>query len=508
MELELKKNRLDHYETGPELTWTQEETAETIVPDYCPDIARIIAADGCAYLHSRELREDHAELSGTICLTVLYVPEKEGGIRSLDINIPFTSKSERGSFADSQMLLADTQIELLDTRMLNPRKVFTHCKLVHRASGYRKAQMCFCSDNDGAQDFHLEKLREERSVILLSAIAEKDFTFTEELSVSSGRSGAAALLHSRVSTVVTETKLVGSKLIFKGMFHVQILYRGTDDTYGMTTAELPFSQIMESEAAGEQAAVQMSLQLTGAELHIMDEQDGRRIEVTFYVRASAQLRETHSLQLLSDLYSTAWDTSYEAVPLQMTSAHRCFTHRQTVREVLEMGGRAESLLALWVTCTPVAVSGSERATLRTNLLVRAIVADEGGAPMLAERRMEVTGQLDLLRDEKIHVRACCPETPQGTLTDRGIEVRFPVEFTVEAVTEQKRVCISSANLDESAPRDMSGAPSLVLRRLGKQESAWDLAKSCNSTIADLMAANQLEGEIPTDRLLLIPRKRA
>ena len=46
MELELKKTCLDAYETGGELTLTQEETAETIVPDYCPDIARIIETDG------------------------------------------------------------------------------------------------------------------------------------------------------------------------------------------------------------------------------------------------------------------------------------------------------------------------------------------------------------------------------------------------------------------------------------------------------------------------------
>ena len=35
MELELKKTCLDAYETSAELTLTQEETAETIVPDYC-----------------------------------------------------------------------------------------------------------------------------------------------------------------------------------------------------------------------------------------------------------------------------------------------------------------------------------------------------------------------------------------------------------------------------------------------------------------------------------------
>lgn len=88
MELELKKTSLDAYETGGELALTQEETAETIVPDYCPDIARIIETDGKVYLHSRELRDGKAEVSGTVRVTVLYTPEGEGGIRTLEFAMP------------------------------------------------------------------------------------------------------------------------------------------------------------------------------------------------------------------------------------------------------------------------------------------------------------------------------------------------------------------------------------------------------------------------------------
>ena len=59
-------------------------------------------------------------------------------------------------------------------------------------------------------------------------------------------------------------------------------------------------------------------------------------------------------------------------------------------------------------------------------------------------------------------------------------------------------------------KELSGTPSLVLRCLGKQECAWDLAKRYNTTIAAILSANQLESEeeLGRDQLLLIPRKRA
>ena len=46
--------------------------------------------------------------------------------------------------------------------------------------------------------------------------------------------------------------------------------------------------------------------------------------------------------------------------------------------------------------------------------------------------------------------------------------------------------------------------------MGRQESAWDLAKKYNTTIDSILSANQLEGEedLPREKLLLIPRKRA
>ena len=63
MELELKKECLDTYELGEPQTLTQEETAETIVPDYCPDIARIISAEGVVCLHGGTERDG---VTGTV----------------------------------------------------------------------------------------------------------------------------------------------------------------------------------------------------------------------------------------------------------------------------------------------------------------------------------------------------------------------------------------------------------------------------------------------------------
>ena len=512
MELELKKKCFDAYETGGELTVTQEETAETIVPDYCPDIARIIETEGKIYIHNRELRDGRAEITGTVRVTVLYTPDGESGIRTLEFAMPFTAESDGRGLTGCAAVLAETEPEFLETRMLNPRKVFTHCKLVTRLTGFQRRPLWICTDVEAGPELCIEKKQEQQHVILLTHIVEKDFTFSEQMDLSPGREGAAELLTSQVCPAVTETKIVGSKLLFKGIFTFSLLYRTADGRCCTSSGELPFSQIMEVEGVPEGAEPTVQLQLTGADLQVDGaDAEGREIAVTLYLHATALVRQTQEVSILSDLYSTAYDLTYDAAPLELTCLREQLARRQSVREVLEIRVVADSILALSATCGAVSVSREGgTAVLRTGATVRALYLDEGGAPLVAERCVDVSCQLELPEDCHVTARAVCPEEIQGSLGDRGIEVRFPVEFQAEASAQVKKVCITAARVNTDAPKDLAGAPSLVLRCLGRQETAWDLAKRHNTTISAILSANQLEseGDIAAEALLLIPRKRA
>lgn len=507
MELELKKECLEAFEPGEQQILTQEETAETIVPDYCPDIARIISTEGAVYLRGTET--EASGVSGSVRVTVLYTPEGESGVRTLEFAIPFAAEGE--GLADCVHIAADTELELLESRMLNPRKVFTRCKLVTRLTGYRRVSLCISTDVEADAAWHLEKRQQSQPVSLLRQITERDLTFSDGMPLSLGREGAAEVLCSRVCGTVTETKPVGSKLLFKGVFAVSVLYRSVSGKLASATAELPFSQIMETEDAGERAQASVHLRMTGADIQIDGGDDeGRQISVTLYCHAMAFLRESREVPLLTDLYSTAYEMHYEPARMELCSLFETVTRRQMVREMLETGTAAETLLSVYADCGAVAVSREgDTVQLRSCVTLRALYLDENGACLSTQRRVEVSCPMEVPRDCVVTAGAVCGEEAQGTLGDRGIEVRVPVDFQVELYSQCRQMCVSAASLDEGAPRDLSGAPSLILRYVGKQESPWELAKRYHTTISDILAANRLETEtdIPSERLLLIPKKR-
>ena len=107
MELELKKEQFACCRALPPLSDTHEETAETIVPDYLPDIGRIVDACGCLLLRSREIADGRASVSGLVRMTLLYVAEDGQGLRSFEYSLPLEYTME-GRVADGA---ADTCLE-------------------------------------------------------------------------------------------------------------------------------------------------------------------------------------------------------------------------------------------------------------------------------------------------------------------------------------------------------------------------------------------------------------
>lgn len=509
MELELKQAAFDCYETSADAAITQEESAEHIVPDYCPDIARVIDSTGSVYVHSRELRDGKAEITGAVQVTVLYFPDGESGIRTLEFALPFSVQGE----GKGDRLLAEPELESIETRLVNPRKISTRCRLLTRLTAGQRVRTQCCEDvEDGEGSLGIEKKQETYHASAVTQILEKDFTFSDTFHISPGKEAAEELVLKKVRPAISETKLIGSKLILKGVFTVEFLCRSAGNQYYAASGELPFSQILEAEEPAENAACQALLQLTGAEFQLDSEgDDGHAISVTLYLHAWASLREERELTLLTDLYSTAYDLTYEAAPVSFSEFAQNLLRRQNVREVLEIGVTAKSLLSLDANCGAVTVTRErEVVTLRTTASLRALYLDEGGTPLVSERRVEVSAQLELPEECQVTARACCAEEVQGSLADRGIEVRFPVDFAVEAISRRKVPAVTSVKLDDEKPKDLSGQPSVVLRYLDGGESLWDLAKRYSTTGADILAANELETEadVPGDRLLLIPRKRS
>ena len=508
MELELKKEHFDCYRPAAPIISTREESAETIVPDYSPDVGRIVDVSACLLPRSQTITDGRLSVEGLIRLTLLFMAEEAQGLRSLEYTIPF-EQSER--LPDGcEKVSVEGRVCNPEVRLLNPRKLFTRMDVEWRFTPYCRETLSVCGEIPEQAAYAIETLCEKHEVSLIRAIGEKDFVFSDEMSIPGGREALCELLCARIKPRVTETKSIGSKAVLKGVVCVSLLYAAEDGKLCSYAEELPFSQILDGIAEGEGGDVSAStvLNLSGCEIHTGGEENsGHTVSVKLFMNAFVVLRGTETVNCITDLYSTAYEFDAQTERVELWHAPETLTVTQSVREQLDTGTGVKCVLS-----TDVCFGGAsarqegDRTVLRAAATVSALYLDESDVPRAASRRIEVAAESAMGGD--VQAEAVCSGDITASINANGIELRFPVDFTVLSAEATPCVCLTELSAEKP---DAQGCdlPSLVLRSLCEGETLWDVAKQYRTTIAEILSANELSGSAAAEagQMLLIPRKR-
>ena len=507
MELELTRMELGCYQPVLDTTAYREETLEMIVPATCPDILRIVDTEGRACLRQREAMDGSVQLAGSVKLTALYLPDGMEGIWKLEGEVPFQCVVENANVTSRCAVVASARVVAAETRAINPRKVLFRVSVALCVQAYAPGTADFCVGVEDEERWGVQQWLESCQSSLITCVQEKAFSFSDELTIPGSKPAVSELLRSRCAVYCNESKVIGSKLIFKGGITVELLCRGEDATLFQTDFDLPFSQIMEVTPPEEEADCRLEITLTDWQFQLMGE-EGRLINAQLELCAQAVLRETRSAQLLTDAYSIHHPVTCEDQLISLSELVERGNHRQTVREVLETGDTAKSVYEARLNVGQVAVEREgdcwvARAEAQFHVLYCAVEEEYASV----SRQIPVSCQIDLPENCQISC-GCVGEDVQASATAGGIEARFTLNFQVSALSHGRVRNLCAIHLDEEAQDPSAKQPSIVLRRMGKEERLWEIAKCYYTTSEEIIQANDLSGEqAAVGQFLLIPRKR-
>ena len=509
MELELDRTQLNGFETVLDTAVCHEETLETIVPDACPDIRTVCDTEGVVLLKRKETQDGRAECAGAVQAVILYLPDGADGIRRMDVTIPFTCGMDHADITNGCSVAAMPYLQAIETRLLNPRKVLVRVNLSIQLRVFAPVSTAVCGGVLEPESAGVQQMTEQFDTCVIACMQEKPFPYSDEVSLPASKPEAESLLKSRAALRCSEAKVIGNKLIFKGDVRVQLLYRSVEG--GLCTAEfeIPFSQIMEVSGAGEEATCEVQMALTDLDCALEEGSGGRTFRITMGLLAQATVRDMRTVNMLTDVYSTAYELVSETQSYILNQVLDHGEKEQTVREILETGVLARDVFDAYVTVGSVNQSWEgERLILNADVQVTVLYQTEEGGYTAAVRTIPVNCPLELPHTAICSCWCVCTSPVYATPTSGGIEVRFPICFHYTADEGHKILSVTAVRLNEEAPRDHTALPSIVLRMVGPGERLWDIAKAYGTTTCDIVQANALEEDaIPEGQLLLIPRKR-
>ena len=511
MELELCKETYSCYDALPPLIETREQSTETIVPDYCPDIARIVEGSGCLFLRSREITDGRVSVSGTLRVTLLYIADGNGGLKSFVYTLPVEETLDGRLREGCGEVNVTGCVSALEVRALNPRKITTRAAVELTAAPYCASQLTVCGDVAARAENGIEILCETQKISIVEALRSKDFVFADEVQLASSKEPVAELLREDASVRTTECRLLGGKVIVKGVVSVELLYLSEGGTLCSAAAELPFSQIIEGcEGADESFSASAAVCLTGAEFRLGGESgDAHSVSAKLFLQAFVVLRRRLSVRCITDLYSTSCALSAQMQTLELCAGVETVTQEQSVRESIETGVEVSSVLSACVSFVSISMAQEEQTALpRCTAMIRVLYLDEGGAPLVVERSTEIAARIPVPEGCTAAVRGVTACEVSAAAASGGIEVRFPALFTLECTSHRRCACLCEL---QSEPQQESAVelPALVLRAMKPGERLWDLAKAYRTTVTEILSANEMadESSACAGGMLLIPRRR-
>lgn len=509
MELEFDRDILKHYETVLDTTVCQEETLESIVPDACPDILRILDVCGQATLSGKQAKNGSVVVSGMVRASILYLPEDGAGLRRMEIGLPFTCQTEAAGLTDSGIVFASPRLRNAEARALNPRKVLLRVDLAIDLLACQPQNQVLCTEVLDQEEHAVCQRCYTGDTYPLISVEEKSFTFADKVRVQGGVNEPVQLLSVRAVPVCTESKLIGAKLIFKGTVELQMLLQESGGALFTNRESMPFSQVMEVAGVGETGNCRVQVELTDFRCE-PDPDEVRGFGITLELLAQAQVWSRRPITILQDLYSTGWQSEVEQEELQFWSMGEQAVRSQGVREFLETQEVVRNVVDSRLVLGQVSQSREDGHLLLTGeACVCILYLDDREQLQTVRKTIPVACRLEYGGDNRCSCRCLCPGELFASPAAGGVEIRFALEFQCLMTS---RLCIPSvtaARLTERRGAKEQPQPSVVLRMAVPGESLWSLAKAYGTTAEQIIRANELEDDhLPGGKMLLIPGVRS
>lgn len=476
--------------------------SEIILPDFCPDIARILKCKGDPKILSKQIGGGQMNIEGTVAVQLLYVDEN-GEICFYTQNVPFYHEMSVPEEEITATVVA--KMDYCNCRAANARKVELHGAVSMRVHLKKIEEVPVVVEAAGAG---IELLQAQNEVTTLLSINEKNITITDEIQIASG--SVRSILRSSAIVRDGEYKAVTGKAVVKGNLEISALYQNNDGGFEPLRTLLPFTQIMDLEGLDDESDCSLRFEVTSLELRTRTGLDGecKNVMVAAGITVNVEATKTVSLPMVTDAYSTHCGLGIRRYAGNLRKMLPSVHETQLCKKQLELGREITSVVDVWCDVTSDRTVCDGNTIKVSGVLSLSILAmDSDHLPVYLEKAMDYTWEhaMEGSAGELICDPIVAVQSLSYSLTgDSTMDIR--AELQIHAQIFETLACnvISDVSADETIQAAVSPAP-LVIYYARAGERVFDIARRYNTTSEAIVSANTLTELILSEgKALLIP----
>lgn len=481
---------------------------EYTLPDYCPDIQKILKCETSPELSSYQITDGILTCEGVCEVRLLYLDAKGSELRTCDFRKEFTATTQVKSTAEKAVAWVEPAVSHMTCRASSARRIDLHLSVSLKALAVvqRQEVIPISFETDGVE----QKTEDCPATQAVNAITHR-FTVEDTLALKNGKPPIETILRKEVYCRVTDRRMADGMMTVSGNVELTFLYLSAVDgvTVEKFTSSTEFTQSVECNGAADDCLVDFRALAGECTVQPKEDDMGEHTAVSIVCKVflAAFLYQPCQLQAVTDAYGTAAPLSLHTTQLSLLQADSI--HTETMKKKLTLSVQEEEMekvIDLWCEQGSVqTVCEKGRLSFRVQGKACLLYQAAGGKLCFVERPIDYNSETELS-----HAQSRKTTTVSHTeLWEYRIADKTTVELTVETnvavflYSRTQMSYVSSAAVTDDAtayPPD----PRFAVYYATQGESLWEIAKAHCTSLSSLREQNELyEDTVPDSRPLIL-----
>lgn len=506
MDISLKKEEYKILTVNKECFEEELVEAELSLPEYMPEILRIIKSTAEPKITACKLVGERVTIDGVCELRMIYTAE-DGCIYSFSQSRQFTRCCENQSFAQAVDANADISVSYVNCRATGTKKAEIKSGLNIRFNVYvPDIEEIICVDDSIAMEQKIQSI----NALSVGCKKTRSFSMSDNISLLNP---CAFIVSKSATAVLTEIRKINNKIMLRGEAIVDVCYVNSDNRActEQVTHSIPLNQILEIDGFEERFNGSVFLRVTAVDVLQKGEQNNftTSFDVSLGIDACVTMWEEKNVRLICDAYCI--DTPVEIERKEFAFQNTLCEIKDTVSCDNSFTVIGEGISQVLDACAEVSSIKTSVAdgelTISGNLCVCLIVRD------CANSLSNVNKVFDFLYNKKVDFDsddALC-ETAIDVVavkcsvrSSNTIDVRTQINISGYAAGALFAYGVTDIKSVERTTIEKRASVTVYFPE-GENESLWSIARQYNTTVSAIAQENGLTGDTTgKSKILFIP----
>lgn len=485
-----------------------------VLPDYCPDIFRVLKCCVIPRVLSHSINGEKLTFELSVLIRVLYQSEGSSKVNCLEQKMSYSKSVDLNGECQNPMVKITPRTDYVNCRVVNQRRLDVRGAVSARIKVVGEKKQLMVIDAFGG-NVQLKKTMVTYPAKRLTSA--KRVTVIEELELGEAKPAVNAVIRSDCTVFPHELKIIAGKLVTKGDAEIFMLYTCTNpdnsDSVEAMKFTVPFSQIIDVEGIDETFEAFVDITPAGCDIMTKGE-SGTSLECELVMTVNCTALKYETCEIVTDAYSTCYECEMEnsdcrldSMPVKINDSHSVETqityNDENIKCIYDVWSDTDNISSRFdEEGNKFVISGNVRFSLMGK--------NESDCPIYLETDTAFEHDVPLSENCKgensyVEPKVCIKNCSYHLLDGHTVEVKAELQIGGYLYEACAKAMLCDLKVCTDRPKEKQEGYALKLCYCSGEEDIWEIAKKYSTSINAILEENDLTGDKPTDYgMLLIP----